>query len=54
MEGLRLNGAFQMQVQFGFREIEDKLFKIAIRLAGDGVAPGKSASTSLFDIINVP
>jgi hypothetical protein len=53
MEGLGINGPLQVYMQFCFPKLEDKLLKTAINLAGDGAAPDKSASTSLFDIINV-
>jgi hypothetical protein len=46
MKRLGFNGAFQVQMQFGFREIEDKFLKMTIQLAGNGGAPGKLRSSS--------
>lgn len=65
MEGLRIDGALQVQMQFSFREIEDKLLKIVVQLAGNGMLLANRdqllvskarirAVCALFDIINVP
>ncbi len=47
MNGFRLNRAFEVKMEFGFREVEQKLLKIVI-------GPARNTGTFSLDIINMP
>ncbi len=43
MNGFRFNRTFKVEMELGLGKIEDKLLKMVIQFAVDGITPGESA-----------